>query len=556
MPVGGGGSTGGATGGAIRAGRAFVEFFADDSRVGRALSGIKSKVQSVGAFLAKSGFGLAGLGAGLLAPIKPLLDAVGEGGKLANAADAFGLTADEASRLFGIMRSAGSDLRDATEGIVTLNQRISDALEGTGEEAKKLFEGLGRGPEQFTGNSADKFFQLIDALRAVPDPAKRVQLLLKAVGEDTGKNLIPLLSMTDEEVRRLGDAFAMTAEDLTAARDASKAYTLAVAGIGRVWQQVVAAVAPSVQEVARVVTTNIAPAAEWVKQNKEVVTGALALGAALVAGGAALVAFGVSLSAVATIAGTVVAAVKFLFTPGGLLIAGVAAAVVSVADFEGAWRRLAEVATSAWSGIVAAVQKGDLATAFKLASAAIRVIWFEMLASMAKAFAKFVEDNKDTIIALGGLLGAMKGGRLGARFGPKGALIGGLIGGGAAVFATDQLAKALANMANTPALDAAAAAARAEMEALMRQAVAPAPGMPDGAAADRQRFLEEMAKRSAPPDRIRGSFVTPFAERQFGFGESVEKQQLNVQKDIAKNVAELPEIKDAVVILGQSLRLR
>jgi hypothetical protein len=385
----------------IRAGAAYVELFVKDNRLTRGLNAAASKLKAFGAGLTGIGARVGAVGAAALAPVIPALETLNEQAKLAGAADAFGLTAEKASRLFGLMQAGGSDVRDATEGLVTFNQRVADALSGTGQEAAQLFQGLGVSAKEFAGiDSADRFYKLLDALRAVPDPAKRVQLLLKAVGEDTGKNLIPVLTMSEEEVLALGDAFEQTGADLQQAREANRAYTLAVAQISKAWREVVAAVAPAVRDVAEWVSRAVKPAIEWVRENREVVRTAalvaavvLGVGGALVALGAAvsLAGFAVSglvglFSALGTVIGFVGSVLGAVATPIGL----VAAALVGLGylfvtetdagkrmtdELKAGFVSFADTAKTAWGGIVDAVRAGDLALAAKVALAAVTLEW-------------------------------------------------------------------------------------------------------------------------------------------------------------------------------------
>lgn len=250
-----GGSSGGSARG-VRAGGAFVELGVKD-RISQALRGIQAKFLSFGKLIATGGAAGAAAGGGLLAAAVPTL---GDLSKLDATAKAFGLTAEKASGLFGVMEASGSDIRDATEGLVTLGQRVTDAMSGTGEDAKKLFDGLGVSAANFAGlDPADQFFKLHAALREVQDPAQRVQLLLKAVGEDTGKNLIGTLSMTTDELREQAAGFAMTGDELKAASQATAAYNRASATIGSVWKRVAVAVAPLIEKAANWLTKFLDP---------------------------------------------------------------------------------------------------------------------------------------------------------------------------------------------------------------------------------------------------------------------------------------------------------
>lgn len=378
----------------IRAGAAYVELFVQDNRLTRGLARVSQKLKAFGAGITGLGARVGALGAAALSPIVPALETLGEQSQLAAAAEAFGLTAEKASRLFGLMQAGGSDIRDATEGLVTFNQRVADALAGTGEEAQALFQGLGVSAQAFAGlDSADRFTQLIATLRAIPDPAKRVQLLLKAVGEDTGKNLIPVLSMTADEVAALGDAFEQSTADLAQARDTQRAYALATAQLSGIWRQVVGAIAPSIRDLASWVSRAIKPVAAWVRENREAVRTAALVAAVVLGVGGALIVLGTSVSVAGFALGgfvsllTVVGSVLgMIATPVGAVIAAlVTLGTVFVTQTEaGRWMTeelkvsflsFADTATTAWGGIVDAITAGELELAARIALAAVSLTW-------------------------------------------------------------------------------------------------------------------------------------------------------------------------------------
>lgn len=412
MPAAGG-SLGGASSGAVRAGKAYVELYADDSRLQRALKSARDSLAKFGSSVA--GLGLKGLlgGAAGLAPLGGIFGSITETGKLADTAKAFGLSGEAASRLFGILKAGGSDLRDATEAVATFNQRIEDAIKGTGEEAAEVFRDLGKLPQQFQNlNSAERIYALLDALKQVPDPAKRVQIAMKAVGEDSGKNLIRTLARTPEELQRLGDALQMTQADLDAASSASLSLTTAGAYLSKVWNQVVTAVAPVMEQLAKAILPYAQLAALIVRNNPQVVTGFFAVAAGVAAAGAA----GLGLSAVFTglsalFAGLVVA-VKllaavfgFLLSPVGLAAAAVAGVLYLLAtktesgrsateDLKTAFVEMGAAFSETWRGVVDAVTGGELKLAFEILGAGIVVAWEAMLYRMRKA----LEDFRKSVI--------------------------------------------------------------------------------------------------------------------------------------------------------------
>jgi hypothetical protein len=315
----------------------------------------------------------------------------------------------------------------------SLNQRISDAIAGTGDEAKKLFDDLGVSAQSFANlDSAERFYKLIAALKAVPDPAKRVQLLLKAVGEDTGKNLVPILSMTEDEIRKLGDAFETSAEDLKAARDATVAQKLAMAQLNAVWSAVATAIAPNVKDFAELVTKNVKPVIEFVKENRRAIAIVLSVATALTVAGVAFAGLGAAASGIAAAVGGALVVLKgiaavanALLSPFGLITAAIAglgilfvrnfdaikAAFTEFASHFGALGRLwmaqwnlqenavrgfaavfrdsVGIVQEAWGGIVAAVGKGDLSLAGAIALTALELIWAKTFAQMTRTWNEF-----------------------------------------------------------------------------------------------------------------------------------------------------------------------
>jgi hypothetical protein len=390
----GGGSGGGGSAGAIRAGGAFVELFTKDNLLKRGLNLAQRKLQSFAAVTAKIGAGLAISGiarGGVLGFLS--VDKLGDISQLKNVADAFGLTAEAASGLFGVMRAAGSDTRDATEGLVTLGKNVKDAMAGTGETAQQLFKGLGVSAQEFAElDPAGQFFKLHEALLKVND-SQRTQLLLAAVGEDTGKNLINILSMTTDELKAQAAGFVLTKEEMESAREASRAWAGAMASVDKVLNQVALSMAEIVKTTSEMFGKVAGQVAEFVKQNQFLVVGFAAAAAASVALGAALLVLagaaaglGVVLGAVATGLSVVGVALGVLLTPFGRVAAAVAATVVAFVLMTDVGREtfgaLLETARTTFGGIADALKAGDLQLAWDVALAGLNVAWRKVIAEM------------------------------------------------------------------------------------------------------------------------------------------------------------------------------
>lgn len=292
------GGSGGAAG-SVRAGKAFVELSARDSGVFKAIDRLKAKLGSLGNFLVKVGTVTAGVGASVLAAFRPASQAPGDQSQLLGFASALGFSAESASRLFGILKAGGSDIRDAAEGLATFEQRIQDAIAGTGE-AGKLFELLRVSAQEFAAikDPAERFYKLLDAVKKSTAPISKLNLLMKAVGEDTGKNMAGVIKLSADQIRRLGDASEQSAADLEAASQATIEYTIATAKIQQVWREVVAAIAPLIKQLAELVTKNVDPLIQFVRQNRDAVKTLALVAFGAVATGAALVALGLAIKGV------------------------------------------------------------------------------------------------------------------------------------------------------------------------------------------------------------------------------------------------------------------
>lgn len=425
---------------AIKAGEAYVSLSGDSKPFDAAVARMGAKVRAVGEMVNRAARATALAGAGLSIPAT---GTILETAKIAAAGEAFGLAGEKASRLFGIMAAAGSDTRDATEGLVTFNQRIADALAGVGEESRKLFAGLGVDAKSFEGlDTADRFYALIDALKAVPDNAKRTGLLLKAVGEDAGKNLLPVLTMSEEELRKLGDAFQKTDAELKSAKDASRQYAVATGYLKGAWEGLVTAIVPAFKAVAEVFTSIGRSVGQWLRANREAIATGLTLtgvvlgvvaavklaGVAIavatqpltiMVGVAALLSRGlgdateavdsfigaaVGVGAVVVVFKAVAAAIALVSSPLLLVGAIVGGFVHAIGHASGLFRELGRTFRETFGGIVAAVKKGDLGLAFEIVTTGLRAVWLQVVASLRQGwydFANFFEDVfNDAVLAV------------------------------------------------------------------------------------------------------------------------------------------------------------
>ncbi len=339
--------------------------------------------------------------------------------------------------------------------------------------------------------------------------------------------------------------------------------------------------------------------AEFVKQNAGLVRII-----ALVAGG--LLAFGAAAWAVGAAVGGVVAVVGGLIS-AGTTVAGVFAAIgwpvallvaavagLGVAFFtltetgrdavDGLKTGLGELLTTAkttWGGIVAAVGKGDLGLAAKIALAGVSVEWAKAVLWWTEKWngfkGIFVDGWHDVVAGvklmfwdlaawitrtfsevIGGMLDAARwtARQLGAD--DLAAKLDGFDASDANINRNRDLIKngilddrRRQQMESDAARAASAAIARGdlaaainELGALVADANANAPD------AEKFKGYQKLQSAFAGFDAIKGNFNASSARQQFGYGDSLAKQQTELQKRIAVGVEAIPD-KIANAIMDQ-----
>ncbi|QEL14645.1 phage tail tape measure protein [Limnoglobus roseus] len=409
MANSGSNSGGGGGAGGIMAGKAFVELYVKNNLVA-GLNKARDDMDAFGRRIARTGAALVGVGAaaaaGFGAAATRTLNDLAKQGAIA---DAFGLTAEQFSGIAGVAKTAGEDVREFTESLVTLGKLATDAANGT-EDASKAFAAMGLNAQSFLKVRIDeKFFKIFEAINKVSDPGERVRLLMKAFGEDGGKYLLPLLSKTPDQLRAMAKAFEISSRDTKAATEASAAYSEAGAEIKKVWDSVAITFAPVAKSIAEAIRSASSSLNAYVKENQNFVIGAGVAVAGVTALGVGMVAVGPAIMGV-TGAWTLMTGVV---STGAAVMGGVTSAllspIVAIAAGGVAWLAFTDKGRSAmggiagavqdslqptldnlkagWSSVVKAVGRGDFASAFKVGTAALKVEWVRLTNFMEKTWA-------------------------------------------------------------------------------------------------------------------------------------------------------------------------
>lgn len=389
----------------IRAGRAFVELFADNTQLVRGLRLAEnrlrefgSKVNAIGRQVLAAGAAGATALAGAAKYFSNAGDAVAKGAKRTQ------MSAESYSALAYAADMSGVSVGQMEAALLRMQRTLGDAANGTKTAVDDLarlglrFEDLaGMKPEQQLGVIADR-------LNAIGSAEVRADVMQSILGRG-GAAMLPLLQEGADGIGRLVDeasrlGLVVSSGDAAAAEELNDAFARMWMTIKRVAFEIGAALAPAVQRIAEHIRDAAVRVSAWIRQNQGLVVAAGKVVAGIVAGGAALIALGTALKVAAAgfgvlrlavaavhmvVAGLAVV-VGFLLTPLGAVSAAVAAVGALILVKTGAagkavgWlgKKFASLKTdavAAWGGISDALAAGDIGLAAKVAMAFVKMEW-------------------------------------------------------------------------------------------------------------------------------------------------------------------------------------
>lgn len=197
----------------------------DDAR-GQVRS-FKKEVESGGGLFGSLGKGFAALSSGLaagfgLAAFKSqVLDTAGA---LTDQADAVGMTAEAMQRLQEAFAPAGADAEKVTNGLLNLQQKMSDAIGGN-ERAIESFDKLGVSMTDLVENAnnpEEVIFKLADGFAAAADRGEALSGVMDILGGKAAKKMATGMAAGGDSLRKaFKEAFAITNEEANALDRAS-----------------------------------------------------------------------------------------------------------------------------------------------------------------------------------------------------------------------------------------------------------------------------------------------------------------------------------------------
>jgi len=279
--------------GAIRAGAAFVELFADDSKLVRGLQLASYKLRKFGTQISAMGRTMMMAGAAIAAPLVASAKIFSSAGdRLGKLSKRTGIAVEALSELEFAAERSGSNLDGVEKSVRRMQRSIYDLERGL-STSKDAFGDLGLSLQDLQGLSPDEQFMLIASrLRAVQDASKKAAIAQQLFGR-SGTELLPLLDSV-EELRQRAHELGLTIS--TEDAEAAEHFTDVMGDVWRVIRRtgfaVGASLAPTLQDLAGRIVEAGRRARQWVEANQEAVMSVAKLAVALIGGGALLFAVG------------------------------------------------------------------------------------------------------------------------------------------------------------------------------------------------------------------------------------------------------------------------
>lgn len=430
----------------IRAGRAYIEVFADNSRLVRGLRLAERQLTRFGSAVTTMGTRLAAV---VAAPAVPLFAAT-----IKSASDA----QESLNRFEAVFKdqaaAAGAFGDELAQTVGRSKYDIRDAL----ATFQSFFLGLGMGSEEsralsqqlsslaldfasFHNLSDEEAIQrFISALSGSSEVLDKFGINIKQVAlqqELLAMGVTKSWSEVGEQEKTIArlSVIMRSMGEQGAVGDAAKTAGSFANQMKRLGGQVKTASVEIGKSLLPIVTPlvvrlneSVAVIAKWIEQNHALIATIAKVAAIVVAAGAAIAVLGFGITAlgavfggIATIIttigaaiGAMVAGVMALLSPIGLAVAAVAALTGAVLYFTGAgavlvdWFKekfsaLKDTAVETWNRIAGAFRRGDLEDIMKLLLAELNVLWikgFNRIESVVEAFKNFFAIGWDSLVGV------------------------------------------------------------------------------------------------------------------------------------------------------------
>lgn len=368
----------------IRAARAFVEIFADDSALKRTLKTVQTNLKTLAAGTAKVGGALTGAALGALAPLTAAVFSFAESGAaLDDMSQRTGVSADQLSRLKYAAEQSGSTLESVEKGIRKLGQVVTAAGDGSKSAAESLAAvGVSaKGLESLTPD--EQFLAIAEGLSKIEDPGERAARAMDIFGK-AGAELVPLLSGEAQGIQNLMDkadelGIVIGSDQAKAAAEFDDAWHSLKTTLGGITTQIAAAVVPAITAMMGQLLPVVSRVVVWVRENAGLIRGLALAAVGVGVFGAALVGIGSTLAIVAAGLGALLSPIGLVVAAGSAMAVSLITAMGGVSSaveyLQGLFPGLSGAALETFNAIKAALDAGDYKAAADVLWKSLRLAW-------------------------------------------------------------------------------------------------------------------------------------------------------------------------------------
>jgi hypothetical protein len=401
--------------GAIRAGKAFVEIFANDSKFIKALERSKKALLAFSKKISIVGAAVSGFGGSVLGTLAKAADNfISRADAIAKMAERFGTSTEIVSELAYAFERVGLSTEDTADILKDMQKNIAAAASGNAELANKFAE-LGVNVQDIINLPIDQQLEAIaDGLATIENPAKRNALAMQLLGEKGGKAaaLLGKGSAAIREYRKEAKAIgaSVSTEDAELATEAMDQLEKIISTLKYTFISLGQAILPSketMREIGTVIFDVGKSVREFIQENRSLVQIVGIVAAAISAVGIALLGIGgaaaiasVAIGGLVTIATTIGAVFSAVFSVAALkialvvaIVAGLAYALYSLLDLGEPIREMfasvKDFLGGVFAGIKDAILAGDIKLAFSILVQSLLVLWQDLVVKMQRIWNRF-----------------------------------------------------------------------------------------------------------------------------------------------------------------------
>jgi TP901 family phage tail tape measure protein len=386
-----------ASSGAVRAGKAQVELFLEDSEFIRGLNKSSKRLKEWGEGITSFGKKLSIAGGAAVGAFTGAVTAfMLAGSRLDDMSQRTGASVEALSELEYAATMSGTSLDALEGGLVKLQNKMVDALAGN-EAAAKSFSSIGLSVADLESMKAeDQFAAIADAIGSIEDPAQRTAAAMDIFGK-SGQELVPFLTSGSQGIAELRQqardlGITMDGETAGSAAELGDVFDQLKAQVLQVAIQVGAALAPTLIEMGKALQPVIRGVIDFVKNNQWLIVSAAAVSGAILAAGTALLAIGgtmtvlsAAISGLVAIMPVVAAVFAAIISPIGLCVAGVTGLIAAFLTMTEVGQSLVKYLVESFQflftevgrtiyGIAAALSEGNWEKAGEIAMVTLRIV--------------------------------------------------------------------------------------------------------------------------------------------------------------------------------------